>query len=275
MGEMPRRPEMDTPSEHIDEECAACGGSGPAQTVDTATGQAAPAEISTERVQSIFSEIAGKYDRFNALSSMGVYRVWLKAVVKAAGATPDTRMLDLAAGTGDVSYAICRSTPPAHIDVTDFNREMLEVARARCEQGASCGVPCDFRLVDAQDIPFEDCSYDLVTCAYGIRNIPDRKAAFREAYRVLKPGGRYVILEFSRPPFAPWRMLYHVYLRHMIPFVGGRLTGDREGFVYLNDSIRAFPDQETLAGYLEEAGFSQVSYTNHSGGIAAIHTAVR
>lgn len=247
----------------------------PRSTVDTATGAAAPGELSTRRVQSIFSKIAPRYGTFNALSSFGVYRRWLKAVAKVAAVTPDMQVLDLAAGTGDVAFEICRRTPPAHVDVTDFNEEMLAVARDRYAAGAGCGVPCDFATVDAQDIPCPDDTYDLVTCAYGVRNIPDRMKAFQEAYRVLKPGGRYVILEFSKPPFTPWRMLYHAYLRHMIPFVGGCLTGDREGFVYLNDSILAFPDQETLAGCLRDTGFSEVKYENHSGGIAAIHTATK
>lgn len=117
-----------------------------------------------------------------------MYKLWLKAVVKAAQATPETSMLDLAGGTGDVTYAVCKSTPPAHVDLTDFNPQMLEVARERYDAGAACGVPCDFEVVDAQNIPYANKTYDLITCAYGIRNIPDRERAFAEAYRVLKPG---------------------------------------------------------------------------------------
>jgi demethylmenaquinone methyltransferase / 2-methoxy-6-polyprenyl-1,4-benzoquinol methylase len=243
--------------------------------VDTATGETAIGDISTERVHSIFANIAKKYDIFNALSSMGVYKLWLNSVVKAASATPETRMLDLAAGTGDVTFKIAGKTPPASIMSTDFCEEMLEVARVRYAQGEAGDVPCEFKMVDAQDIPFGDDVYDLVTCAYGIRNIPDRMKAFREAYRVLKPGGRYVILEFSTPHNRLWRGVYHTYLKNVIPFVGGLLTKDRSGFVYLNDSIRAFPDQETLAGYLRNVGFGEVTYEDHTGGIVAIHIAVK
>ncbi|NTU89512.1 MAG: ubiquinone/menaquinone biosynthesis methyltransferase, partial [Actinobacteria bacterium] len=192
---------------------------------------------------------------------------------KGEGADSQTEMLDLAAGTGDVTFAIAKRTPPASIMSTDFCDAMLDVARKRYAQGEAGAVPCEFEVVDAQDIPFASNSFDLVTCAYGVRNIPDRMKAFSEAYRVLKSGGRYVILEFSTPPNAAWRTVYHIYLRNVIPFVGGLLTGDRQGFVYLNDSIRAFPDQETLAGYLKQVGFKEVHYENQTGGIVAIHVA--
>ena len=243
--------------------------------IDTATGEEAAPEVSAERAKAIFAKIARKYDTFNAFSSLGIYRSWLKTVVEECQATPETRMLDLAAGTGDVTFAVCKATPPAAVMSTDFCAEMLDVAHERYAAGASCGVPCAFEVVDAQDIPYDDESFDLVTCAYGIRNMPERHRALAEAYRVLKPGGRFVILEFSTPPNAVWRKLYSVYLRNVIPAIGGMLTGDRSGFVYLNDSIRAFPDQETFAASLRDAGFSQVTYRNRSGGIAAVHTAVK
>ena len=253
---------------------AASGSLGEA-SVDTATGRGAEARYSSDRARSIFARIARRYDLFNALSSFGIYRFWLSTLVSEAEAGPSTEMLDLAAGTGDVTFAICRKTPPAHVVTTDFCKEMLDVARERYARGASHGVPCTFLEVDAQDTPFDDGTFDLVTCAYGIRNMPERMRALSEAYRVLKPGGRYVILEFSTPPFAPWRKLYQVYLKYVIPAIGWLLTGDREGFVYLGDSIRAFPDQDTLARALEQVGFKEVSYRNRTGGIVAVHTAVK
>lgn len=242
------------------------------RVVDTATGAEAPAEISEERVQHIFSNIAKQYARFNAVSSFGLFKGWLRKTVDAANLTPESDLLDLAGGTGDVSYMAASRRPPAHIQLTDFVPEMLDVAREREAAGAACGVPIDFEVVDAQEIPYADNSYDAVTMAYGIRNIPDRMKALREAHRVLKPGGTFACLEFSTPPNAVWRFLYHIYLKVMIPFWGQVFTHDRPSFVYLADSIRAFPDQEHYAQMLRDAGFSDVSWKNYAGGIVAVHT---
>ena len=262
--------------------------------VDTATGQQAPAQLSAERTRRIFGRIAERYDLFNQLSSLGIYKKWLKALVSEvrtelvpAGSVPvdrgeDTsagengagiRMLDVAGGTGDVSFALAAAAVPASIELTDYTPEMLAVAQRRLNAGEGCGIPTHIAEADGQALPYADNAFDLVTCSYGIRNMPDRQAALSEAYRVLAPGGVYAVLDFSTPPNALWRGLYHVYLRTVIPTIGGLLTGDRAGFVYLNDSIRAFPDQETLAAMLREAGFSQVRYRNLSGGIAALHIA--
>lgn len=242
-------------------------------SIDTATGKEAPAEISSDRVKEIFSSIAKKYERFNALSSMGMYRLWLADMIRQAPLDKDTDMLDIAGGTGDVAFAAARMKHPKHIQLTDFVPEMLEVARAHCDEGCACGVPLDFDVVDAQNIPYGDQTYDVVTMAYGIRNMPDRERALAEMLRVLKPGGTLVCLEFSTPPNRLLNALYGFYLRHMIPFWGGLVTGDREGFVYLARSIRAFPDQKTYARMLEHAGFQKVTWKNYAGGIAAVHLA--
>lgn len=234
----------------------------------------APGEATTDRVRGIFSSIAGRYDRFNTVASMGIDKLWRRALVKACALTPESRVLDLAAGTGDVSLAIANQAGPAEVVVTDFTPEMLVIAEQKA--GEYTGPSrLTFRHADAQDLPFEDASFDVVTVAFGVRNFPDRDRNFAEVYRVLKPGGRYVILEFSRPPFAPWRGVYHVYLGHAIPAIGGALTGDREGFVYLNDSIRRFPTQPALAAELREAGFSAITWRDMTGGIVALHTAVK
>jgi len=234
----------------------------------------APGEATAERVRGIFSNIAGSYDTFNALASLGIDRSWRRALVRAAGLSASSRVLDLAAGTGDVSLAIARRAGPAEIVVTDFTPEMLEIAEHKAAQyeGPS---RLTFREADAQDLPFPDGSFDVATVAFGVRNFPARERNFAEVLRVLKPGGRYVILEFSRPPFAPWRGVYHVYLRFVIPTIGGLLTRDRASFVYLNDSIRRFPVQEKLAEELRAAGFSSVEWRNLTGGIVALHTAVK
>ena len=240
---------------------------------DTATGAAAPAELSTERVKSIFSSIANRYELFNAVSSFGAYRHWLSGMMALAPISRDDDVLDIAGGTGDVAISVARAKRPAHIQLTDLVPEMLDVARAHHAQGAFEGVPVTFDVVDAQDIPYADESYNIITMAYGIRNMPDRPRALAEMYRVLKPGGALVCLEFSTPPNPVWRALYKFYLKHLIPFWGGLITGDKAGFVYLSKSIRAFPDQRGLAKMMEDAGFKDITWKNYTGGIAAVHVA--
>ena len=240
-------------------------------SIDTATGEAAAPELSSERVKEIFSTISKKYERFNAVSSFGAYKVWLADVVRKAPVTAESDVLDVAGGTGDVTFAIARAKHPRHIQCTDLVNDMLDVARAHYANGDSDGVPVDFEVVDAQDMPYADNSYDVVTVAYGLRNMPQREKALSEMFRVLKPGGTLVCLEFSQPQSPVWHSLYDFYLTHMIPFWGGAITGDRDGFVYLQSSIKAFPDQKTFAAMFEAAGFKDVTWTNHTGGIACIH----
>ncbi|HIW76741.1 MULTISPECIES: ubiquinone/menaquinone biosynthesis methyltransferase [Gordonibacter] len=242
-------------------------------SIDTATGQEAPAEISAERVKEIFSAIAAKYERFNAVSSFGAYKAWLAGMMRQAPISADADMLDIAGGTGDVTFTVARAKHPRHIQCTDLVNEMLDVARMHYDEGKADGVPVDFEVVDAQDIPYADASYDVITMAYGIRNMPERDRALAEMFRVLKPGGALVCLEFSTPPNRMWRALYTFYLKHLIPFWGGLITGDREGFVYLSRSIQAFPNQQGLAAMMEQAGFVDVTWKNYTGGIAAVHVA--
>ena len=234
-------------------------------SIDTATGLEAPAELSSERVKDIFSSIARKYERFNAISSFGAYKLWLAGMMRQAPIAEHHDVLDIAGGTGDVTFTVARTKHPAHIQCTDLVPEMLDVARMHIDEGDGAGVPIDFQVVDAQNIPYADGSYDVITMAYGIRNMPDRPRALAEMFRVLRPGGSLVCLEFSTPPNRAWRALYHFYLRH--------ITGDNEGFVYLAKSIRAFPDQEGLADLMREAGFTDVTWKNYTGGIAAVHVA--
>lgn len=244
-------------------------------SIDTATGQEAPAELSSERVKDVFSSIAKKYERFNAVSSFGAYKAWLAGMMRQASIGPDDDVLDIAGGTGDVAFTVARAKGPRRIQCTDLVNEMLDVARAHYAAGKGAGVPIDFEVVDAQDIPYADASYDAITMAYGIRNMPERDRALSEMFRVLKPGGQLVCLEFSTPPNPVWRALYNFYLKHLIPFWGGLITGDREGFVYLAKSIKAFPNQQGLAAMMEKAGFENVTWKNYTGGIAAVHVAVK
>jgi demethylmenaquinone methyltransferase / 2-methoxy-6-polyprenyl-1,4-benzoquinol methylase len=233
-----------------------------------------PGTPSTERVSGIFSAIADRYDVFNTMASLGIDRGWRRELVRAAHLSPSSRVLDLAAGTGDVAFAVANLGRPAEVVATDIVPEMLAVAEKKAAENPPA-VPVSFSLADAQDLAFDDESFDVVTVAFGVRNFPDRDRNFREVLRVLKPGGRYIILEFSRPNFGPWRGVYHLYLRHAIPAIGGALTGDRDGFVYLNDSIRQFPTQAQLAAELRKAGFTTISWKDLSGGIVALHTAVK
>jgi len=233
-----------------------------------------PGHPTSDRVRGIFSGIAGSYDLFNRLSSLGMDRSWRKAAVRAAALKPGGRVLDLCAGTGDLTMALAREGVAAEAVGSDFVPEMLAVAEKKAARHAGKTM-VSFCQADAQDLPFDDSSFDAVTVAFGVRNLPDRAANFREVKRVLRPGGRYVVLEFSRPPSAPFRALYHFYLRHVIPMIGGALTKDRESFEYLNDSILQFPTQAQLAAELRNAGFSAISWENRTGGIVAIHVAVK
>jgi len=195
--------------------------------------------------------------------------------VDAAALFGGVRVLDLCAGTGDLAYAVAATEMPAEVVATDFSPEMLSVAQRKSTR-VTRGSKVTFLTVDAQELPFPDASFDVVTVAFGVRNLPDRLANFVEVFRVLAPGGRYVILEFSTPPNAIWRKMYYTYLKGVIPLLGSILTrGDRASFDYLNASIRLFPNQPTLALELKEAGFTEVRWQNLTGGIVAIHTAVR
>ncbi len=244
-------------------------------TVDTETGQAAPASISEQRVKGIFTEIAGQYERFNHASSFGQDRRWLNKLVDVAPITSRSSVLDVAGGTGEVTFAVCRRKPPASVLLTDYTPAMLDVARERLARGDAHGVPVETQIVDAQNMPLENDRFDVVTMAYGIRNMPDRPAALREIHRVLKPGGTACILEFSTPSLPPARAFHSFYLRFGIPAWGQHFTGKRKDFVYLARSIKAFPRQEDFSQMLRDAGFSSVTYENLSFGAVAIHIAVK
>lgn len=244
-------------------------------SIDTATGQEAPASVSSERVKKIFTDIAWNYEKFNKYSSFGQYRSWLRTLIDKSPITSDSLMLDIAGGTGDVTFTACERKQPASIILSDYTPAMLEVAQARLDAGEARGVAVEFAVVDGQDIPYEDESFDIVTMSYGIRNMPEREKALSEMYRVLKKGGALCILEFSTPPNPLMRLGYRIYLRWGIPAWGKICTGDASGFVYLAKSINAFPDQEGFSQMLRNAGFSRVEYTNVTFGVAAVHIAYK
>jgi demethylmenaquinone methyltransferase/2-methoxy-6-polyprenyl-1,4-benzoquinol methylase len=244
-------------------------------SIDTATGAEAAPELSTERVHDIFSQIARKYERFNAISSFGAYKLWLQKVARAATVSHDEIVLDVAGGTGDVTFTICKASHPAYVMCTDLVPEMLDVARDHYAHGAADGVEVDFMVQDAQALDMPDNMFDVVTMAYGLRNMPKREVALAEIYRTLKPGGRLICLDFSTPPNPAWRAAYNIYLKYLIPFWGKVITGDASGFIYLAKSIKAFPDQAGVADLMRHAGFERISWDNCTGGIAAIHVAYK
>ncbi len=237
----------------------------------------APGEVDESekgrRVRGIFQKIARRYEMFNALSSLGIYRSWLGRVARLAACEPTDRVIDVAGGTGDVTFEVIRTCPPASVELTDFTKEMLDVADEHIAAGAARGVPVRTRVADAMALPYEDDAFDVYTMAYGLRNFSDRELSMREASRVLRPGGRYVALEFSTPTNPAWRAVYNVYLGHVIPFVGGVLTHDRAGFDYLVSSIREFPPPAQIVRELEQSGFTSVTCHPCTGGIATIYVA--
>ncbi len=234
--------------------------------------QLAPGQPSAERTKRIFANIAPSYSLFNTLSSFGLDHWWRHRAVRLAALTPTSEVLDLAAGTGDLTLALARQGRPRSILATDLVPEMLEVGRRQIGRYRGC-TSINFAVVDAQDLPFADASFDTVTVAFGVRNMPDRAANFGEVRRVLRPGGRYVILEFSQPSLGPLRPLYEFYLNRIIPLLGHLLTRDRASYEYLKDSILGFPSHDVLATELTAAGFVSVTWERLTFGTVSVHVA--
>ncbi|MBV1836680.1 class I SAM-dependent methyltransferase [Acetobacter estunensis] len=224
-------------------------------------------------VRAVFDSVANRYDVMNDLMSLGVHRVWKRIFNAELAPQPGLKLLDLAGGTGDVTFGwLAGGGGPAIM--TDINVNMLSVGRDRA---ISRGFVSDlsFCVVDAEQIPLPDRCMDRVTISFGLRNCTDKMAVLREARRVLKPGGRFLCLEFSRVQVAALAPIYDAWSFKVLPAMGTLVAKDRESYQYLAESIRMFPDQETLADMFREAGFTQVRYTSLSGGIAAIHSGWR
>ncbi|WP_287930492.1 demethylmenaquinone methyltransferase [Arthrobacter sp.] len=219
-----------------------------------------------EEVAAMFDDVAPKYDIVNDILSMGQTRRWRRVVVDAVGAVPGQRVLDLAAGTGTSSEPYADAG--IHVVACDFSVGMLKVGKRRRPD-------IDFVAGDATNLPFADDSFDAATISFGLRNVIDPKKALREMLRVTKPGGGLVVAEFSHPTFAPFRTVYTEYLMRALPAVARKTASNPDAYVYLAESIRAWPNQDELSAWLAESGWTSVAYRNLSGGIVAVHRAVK
>jgi demethylmenaquinone methyltransferase/2-methoxy-6-polyprenyl-1,4-benzoquinol methylase len=226
------------------------------------------------RVREMFATIAGRYDLLNHLLSGNIDRRWRRLVAKRLFDTladRDARILDVACGTGDLSLTLLENAR-ARIVGIDFCRPMLDIAAAKA---ARFGSPLPFVEGDALDLPFRERSFEAVTIAFGLRNLASVEAGFKELLRVLKPGGRVEVLEFSKPRVPVLRWFFKMYFTKVLPLFGGLISGSKSAYQYLPDSVSRFPDQSQLASMMKEAGFEDVSFQNLTGGIAALHTGRR
>ncbi|QIE40887.1 bifunctional demethylmenaquinone methyltransferase/2-methoxy-6-polyprenyl-1,4-benzoquinol methylase UbiE [Meridianimarinicoccus aquatilis] len=222
-------------------------------------------------VQGVFTSVASRYDVMNDVMSVGVHRLWKDAMMDWLAPRPGQRLLDVAGGTGDIAFRFLKRAPRAEAMVLDLTASMLEAGRTRAEAEAMAG-RIDWIVGDAMALPFEDNSFDVYTISFGIRNVTRIADALSEAYRVLRPGGRLMVLEFSQIPNDALQWAYDKYSYNVIPRMGEVIANDRDSYQYLVESIRKFPDQETFAAMIREAGFGQVKYRNLSFGIAALHS---
>jgi len=224
------------------------------------------------RVREVFASVAQRYDLMNDAMSLGLHRVWKRMAVALSGVRPGDRVLDVAGGSGDLSRLFHERVGTAgEVLLTDINSDMLRVGRDRL---IDAGAPLPAVQCDAERLPFADRRFDCVVVAFGLRNMTHKDVALAEMRRVLKPGGRLLVLEFSRVA-APLRPLYDAYSFRVLPLLGERIAGDAESYRYLAESIRMHPDQETLRQMMLDAGLSKVDYFNMTAGVVALHRGTR
>ena len=234
-----------------------------------------PWDEKRRRVAGVFDSVADRYDLMNDAMSLGVHRLWKRFAVEHTGARPGQRVLDLAGGTGDLAARLARLVGPAgEVVIGDINASMLQVGRERLlDRGIAANVR--FVQADAENLPFPDHSFDCITIAFGLRNVTDKQTALESMFRILKPGGRLLVLEFSKPSLPGLAPLYDLYSFRVLPLMGRLIAGDADSYRYLAESIRMHPDQDTLKGMMEQAGFEDCDYLNLSGGIVAVHRGFR
>lgn len=222
-------------------------------------------------VADVFRSVAPNYDLMNDAMSFGLHRLWKRFTIAQADLRPGHLVLDVASGTGDLAIAIAKKVgSQGKVIMTDINEAMLQVGRERVEDAGIMG-NIDFVLANAEDLPFESNYFDRITIAFGLRNVTDKTAAIKSMYRSLKPGGKLLILEFSKPVTPMLNKIYDCYSFNVIPKMGEFLAKDRDSYQYLVESIRMHPDQEKLKAMMIESGFEDVEYFNLSGGIVALH----
>ena len=227
------------------------------------------------KVAEIFQSVAGKYDLMNDLMSGGVHRLWKLFTVEMAAVRPGQKVLDIAGGTGDLAAKFARLVgPQGTVVLADINSAMLQVGRDKLlDRGI--GQNLQFAQADAQHLPFSDNTFDCITIAFGLRNVTDKDLALRSMLRVLKPGGRLLVLEFSKPRSSLLEKAYDTYSFRVLPLMGRLVANDADSYRYLAESIRMHPDQETLKHMMENAGFTQCGYHDMTGGIVALHKGIK
>jgi demethylmenaquinone methyltransferase/2-methoxy-6-polyprenyl-1,4-benzoquinol methylase len=228
-------------------------------------------EEKESRVRSVFDSVASKYDIMNDLMSFGVHRLWKHIAIDLAAVRSGQKVLDLASGTGDLASRFAGLVgPEGEVVMSDINLAMLEEGRKRMVDEGHAG-NVEYMQINAESIPFPDNHFNCVTIAFGLRNVTDKDQALREMLRVLKPGGRALVLEFSKPVSKPLEKIYDLYSFKALPLMGKLVANDAESYRYLAESIRMHPDQETLKEMMETAGFERCDYHNLTGGVVAVH----
>ena len=232
-------------------------------------------EEKVKRVADVFHSVAGKYDLMNDLMSGGVHRLWKRITIEQSGVRTGHSVLDIAGGTGDLTMRFSRLVGPSgKVVLADINDSMLKVGRDKLlDKGVTGNV--EFVQANAECLPFPDNTFDVITIAFGLRNVTDKDAALRSMARVLKPGGKLMVLEFSKTDNPLLTKVYDFYSFNILPQMGSMIAGDADSYRYLAESIRMHPDQETLKAMMQGAGLTQCKYQNMTGGIVALHTGIK
>jgi demethylmenaquinone methyltransferase/2-methoxy-6-polyprenyl-1,4-benzoquinol methylase len=226
-------------------------------------------------VANVFHSVAAKYDLMNDLMSAGVHRIWKRFTIELSGVRKGNRVLDLAGGTGDLTAKFSKLVgPEGQVVLADINDSMLKVGRDKLTDLGIVG-NVEYAQANAESLPFPDNYFDCITIAFGLRNVTDKDAALRSMLRVLKPGGRLLVLEFSKPSNELLSKAYDSYSFNLLPVMGKLIANDAESYRYLAESIRMHPDQETLKGMMTDAGFARCEFHNMTGGIVALHKGVK